>query len=634
VNGPGATISGAFATFIAPWAVALVLAASGFIAGRHVIGKLRCTSGLERAMIASALGLGLLGEAAFALASVGRLVWTAILLALAALHLFTRELWPVVFAEARSALRQIRSALRSPGTSLGVVVGALVGVLFFLLPLYPPTAFDATLYHLPAVRAFATSGTMPFLPDLRAPIFPQLGEAVMTIGYLFAGDLASQCLMAIATLLTVGLIALWTRQAFRAPGSGGLSASAFLGNPIVVSLAGAAYIEPLLTLWTTAALYSIHRFRNGHGRAWIALAGAFGGFAASTKYLGLFFLAVGAVIVVMGRMPQGVPRRRIVEGLIYSGVGLAVAGPWYGRITAATGNPLFPFATRLFGASSWEARPVDWGFPASTGPGSSSVFQAFVHFVRLPVDLLTGVERAGLVVPPSPVYLLGLPLLLLGMFRLVPVRRLVLLAAVYAIVLLPLPADVRYLTSVLPLLSVALAGCLAAATANLRPAAWKTSAQLLLSCALLLPGLTYGGYLLTTRGLPPVTPGDRDRYISRALPYYAAIQALNQRLSDHYDLFAYHAENLAYFAQGRFRGDWVGLASFQAMPEPTADPEAVYAAVRRLGADHVLIPNDRELAQTRVRPAFQRRFGLFYCDTSACVFTVQPPAERTTVSAP
>src|SRR6185436_18319680 len=46
------------------------------------------------------------------------------------------------------------------------------------LALYPPLAFDEMLYHLPFVRAMATSGAISFHPDIRFPIFPQLNEAL------------------------------------------------------------------------------------------------------------------------------------------------------------------------------------------------------------------------------------------------------------------------------------------------------------------------------------------------------------------------------------------------------------------------------------------------------------------------
>ena len=50
---------------------------------------------------------------------------------------------------------------------------------FFLLALYPPTAFDETLYHLPFAREFVRTGGVPFLPDLRFPVFPQLAEILV-----------------------------------------------------------------------------------------------------------------------------------------------------------------------------------------------------------------------------------------------------------------------------------------------------------------------------------------------------------------------------------------------------------------------------------------------------------------------
>ena len=66
------------------------------------------------------------------------------------------------------------------------------------LALYPPTGFDATLYHLPFARAFAASGRLPFqgasdasiasailrdepprLPSIKADLAPELEHPVL-----------------------------------------------------------------------------------------------------------------------------------------------------------------------------------------------------------------------------------------------------------------------------------------------------------------------------------------------------------------------------------------------------------------------------------------------------------------------
>lgn len=46
----------------------------------------------------------------------------------------------------------------------------------FLLPLYPPIAWDATGYHLPHAKLYASTGRLAINPFLRYPVFPLLNR--------------------------------------------------------------------------------------------------------------------------------------------------------------------------------------------------------------------------------------------------------------------------------------------------------------------------------------------------------------------------------------------------------------------------------------------------------------------------
>ena len=73
---------------------------------------------------------------------------------------------------------------------------------------------------------------------------------------------------------------------------GWLAAALFLGNPIVVYLAGTGYIEAGLTLFVTAGLFCLDRWRSAGGRGWLILAAVLTATACDVKYLGLFFLGI------------------------------------------------------------------------------------------------------------------------------------------------------------------------------------------------------------------------------------------------------------------------------------------------------------------------------------------------------
>jgi hypothetical protein len=688
----------------AAMAAVAALVATAHVAGRLLTGRVGFRDPLERGVVATAVGLAALAHLALALAFAGALRAAPVAAAFLILHGAGWRIWRQSWRPVRGAAARLRRLARERPllVLLAAVALAAAALPLLLLPLYPPTAFDATLYHLPYLRAFARSGTAPFLPDLRLPIFPQLNELLMSPAYLFAGDLGAQLTMAAATLASAALTFLWGRSAFpesRAAAAG--AAAAFLGNPIIVVLAGTAYVEPGLVLWVTASLYALHRFRQGGGRSWTALAALFAGCAAGGKYLGLFFVPLGLLVVLAGGLPRRTPSRRVLDGLLFALVAAMVLAPWYGRIVAATGNPLFPFFPGVFGGSVWQPMVANQGLgggaalsgaaagvaaAAGSGGTARAALAEAGHWLwallRLPWDLVIGWQRAGLTVPPSPWYLLSAPLMLLAAWRERRIRWPLLLAAVYAAALVPLPADVRYLTPVLPAVSLALGGALAYALGDLAgakparaategggghavqaaaapggdsaracaPAQAGAPAQsgapggsepgglparsegpadrpwvvIVMVALLLLPGWAYGLNRVARQGALPLDRAQREAYLARSLPLYPALQALNRSRDSGYTLYAFFAENMTYFADGRFLGDWTGPASFLRLPPLAGDPEALRRALRRLGADHLLVPNSPEMTRITAAPAFRRCFQPVYRDGAARVFALAP----------
>src|SRR5438477_4129142 len=129
----------------------------------------------EGVALRSALGLALLGQAMFFLAAIGQLRTVPIIaVTLVAIAFMWRR-------------RPRRRTSETPPRAAAPHVHLLVFTPLFVLALYPPIAFDETLYHLPFVRAFARDGALRFLADLRFPVFPQIHELLCVPVYLLAG---------------------------------------------------------------------------------------------------------------------------------------------------------------------------------------------------------------------------------------------------------------------------------------------------------------------------------------------------------------------------------------------------------------------------------------------------------------
>lgn len=613
-------------------AVVAALAATAYILGRLLTRRLSMALGIERAAVAVTVGLAALAHLALFLGLAGRLTRPALGAALAAVHLLGIPGWRDLAADLRAAVP------RSLGRGAAATLFLLLAAPLFLLALYPATAFDATLYHLPYARAFAASGAVPFLPHLRFPVFPQLNELLFAGMQLLDprwGDVGAQLVELLATVATAALLAAWAQswgeRAGRpaAGGAGWLAAAAFLGNPIVIGIGVTAYIEPGLTLFATAALYAAFRYRASGERGWAALAAAGGGAAAASKYLGLFFLAAAGVAIASARWVEGWEmegrgerqgnggrralssprRRRAGDLLLFAAVAAAVLLPWYGRIAYLTGNPVFPFLPGIFGHTPWQ--PPHLRTPEASTGGLSAL-------ARLPWDVLFARARAGSEPPLSPAYLLALPLLLVAVPGDRRVRGAVAAALAYVLLYPALPHDARYLLPALPPFSLALGAALAAVRGLAgRPRRLAAAALLLVS-----PGWAYAVYRLARQGPVPATAAARERYVAHRLPVYPAVAELNRRCGDRYTVYGFFAENMRYYALGTFLGDWNGPERFEKILPLARDPAGLAARLAGFGAGFALVPRAQTLVAVPASPAWSRRFRRVYSDPAAEVFAV------------
>jgi hypothetical protein len=485
-----------------------------------------------------------------------------------------------------------------------------------ILPIYPATAFDATMYHLPYAKAFASTGRLPFLADLRFPIFPQLTEVLFSVLFPVAGDRAAQCLSAFFTFLTAALLVEWGREEEQAA-AGWLAAAALLGNPIVMYFGTTPYVEPALTLFATAAFYAFARWRREGSLRWLALSGFFMGTAAAVKYLGLFL--VGAL--TLAALATSASGRRGRSFLAFLGAAAVALVPWYLRIYLVTGNPVFPYLASLFGSSEWDLS--GYGPRVQGTSVVSALAILLVRFVRLPFDLLFKDLNFDSHPPFSPFWLFAFPMLAAGLLRKTRWRALIGVSCLYALFTLTLPRDPRYLFPICPVLSLAAVSIGREVFEKVRRL--ETVAIVAVAGALLLlPGLLYAGRDLWRRGAPPISSEGRERYLAQRLPAFPAIAFLNRTLGSQYTLYAYHSENMPFFADGRFLGDQFGPANFRRIIGGSPDTDALWQKLRALGADHLLVIQRRSSGIPIADPRFGEFFREVYSDKEDRVYALLP----------
>jgi len=477
-------------------AVLVLLLVTAACAGTLALGP------REGLALRSALGLALCAHACFFLGVVGQL-----------------RAGPIV---ALMVVIVCGGVLKGGGRPARLAGGTPAPLLFtplFLLALFPPIAFDETLYHLPYVRGFARAGALRALPDVRFPVFPVLHELLAVPPYLLAGDVATHLVALAETIVLAALLIEWARRYdVRA---GWLAAALFLGSPLIIHLSTVLHVEMALALFIAAGFYALDRERY-------ALAGIFLGSACSVKYLGFYFALAALAIAVV--------RRRAAVFALACALSALPMTAW---IFFSTRNPIFPF----LGKSVW--LPDPWPDVGWTG--------RLIRMLRVTWDVTFARERVGWQPPVTPLLAVLLVLIAAAAVRDVRARLLALLAAVYVAIFSFLPQDSRYLVPLLPLLSIA-----GAVIASRR---WPKIATAMTLIAA-VPGFAYAAYRIGLQGFPSTR---NTEWLESRLPAYRALRRAGDET-----VYCCGAERLKSLAGGTFLGDSFGPYSYMRLPDNTS----------------------------------------------------------------
>ncbi len=598
------------------YAALIGFAALNYAVGRKLTANYEYHSTGERAAVCTSLGLVATSFLIFALCLAHWLYPATVLgiLAVAAI---------ACGSELRALAKEVTASLRplgKPGLPLGIAVGGLIFILpYALLGLYPPgeMSFDPLTYHLVVAKLYVQHHGFVFAPNVHFSLFPELTEMLFTLMLMLFDDIAAQLISSL--MLAVLIIALyaWGRQLFSR--TVGIWASAILlGIPIVIWLGATAYVEMSLTLLVTMAVYSCWNWLHGRAQQWLILAAIFAGSASGTKFIGLFFVAlIATVILFYGGRP-----RRYTPALLFLAVAVAVAAPWYARNLYYTGNPVFPFLTPIFGTGYWTAEDVadNIGDIQHTGVGRS--VSAFVSLTwRLAFNPSAFRAYSGIQGPKR--FFLLMPLLI--PFALADRRIAFPSAVAFAYIVFWFfvgSQDMRYLVPAFPLISLSMAAALN--TILELPPIGRRWAHHGVIVGLVCVAAMYSSWRIAVDSLRgfgalPVTQEQREKFFARYWPAYPAVKVLNHLKGQQYTLLPVGAFPMAYFADGTFLGEDFGAARQARIFAEHGDSQGLYRELVSLGADYLLLARDP--GRLREDEFFRNHFKLVYA---------RPPADGRT----
>ena len=351
-------------------------------------------------LLSAGLGFGLIGIVMLVLALAGALWPPLIAAAAVALVLLTpRTLWANFAAD----LRQIAAVPLPRALRIFLLLSVMIAL---LQALSPPVAWDALVYHLTIPQRTLMAGRLlPFNDLLPHEDFPIFMSSLYLLAILLRGDIAAQCIHFLFGLMTLGLIALTTRQLF-AREAVPAALAITLSIPIMLLLSSWAYSDIALTFFTLAAVYVYHRWLAERAQGYLILSGLLAGLALGLKYTS--FLLPVTIIAFLPHDARGSRLRAITLFILAC---IATAAPWYLKNLWFTGNPIYPF---VFGGPQWDDLRAVWYARPGTGIGFD-----LLALLRLPLDTTLGFRDANFVDGRiGPLLLLLLPLLLLRRPRL------------------------------------------------------------------------------------------------------------------------------------------------------------------------------------------------------------------------
>ena len=586
------------------------LALAGYAIGYRLTRRVSYESFLEEVSVCTGLGLGTIAFLIFLLGLPGLLYRSVVLLVLAVCVAASYSAFPHLFKRIRSSLSRLRARVILMGAGVFLATIPLLA-----LPLYPPSAMDSTMYFLASAKIYVHAHQLVLTPYLRLPLLTQLNEMLFVLALLFSDDVTAQSIQMLMLAIVVVAVLAFSRRYFSEQ-TAWWSTALMLTSPMVLFAGVFAYVDVSLLLFGTLAAYAFWNWLGAREGGWLLLTGVFCGFAASTKYPGLFFLFFFGLVTLY----IAIRERKYSLPLQLGTATLALAGPWYLRNFFLTGNPVFPFLPRVFGYTFWSAEDVTKlvavmrGIGFGRGPRALLLLPWHLAFRQ---DVFYGAFKL------TTIYFFAFPLVAVFMVKDARLRKLTGFALAFTLFWFFSDQELRYLLPAVPMITVATAASLdmllrAVPFVRNWSRYWLVTA--VVGVALVSSGYGFVRDFWRMSGPIPVTQQQRDNYLTAVLPSYPAYKFLNELKGENYRVYALHDVNLAYYADGTFMGDIFGPARYEPIVNNLQDGRALYSELRRLQADFFLANSSVWEVKLPQDEFFSKHFKLIFSRPTVRVF--------------
>jgi len=274
--------------------------------------------------------------------------------------------------------------------------------------LMPPHEWDEVAYHLALPKLYVQAHRVVYVPFIVHSNWPMNSEMLFSISLMWGSDIAPHLLMLGAAILMVwGLLVVAHR--YFDDRVGVVAAALFLSVTLVKRLAGTGLIDLAPGVYVLPALVALERWQQERHWPWLALSGAYAGFAAGSKLMGGAFPILVGLLLLAGELRQRPLQLKAIlrYGTLFGLAGLLVAGPWYLRSFLWTGNPIWPFAYNIIGGRNWDTLGDEYYYKESLLEGYTlfvpqspvGLLQSFVYLLTRPAEMGGYAGGIGVVVP-------------------------------------------------------------------------------------------------------------------------------------------------------------------------------------------------------------------------------------------
>ncbi|MGE0449605.1 MAG: ArnT family glycosyltransferase [Vicinamibacterales bacterium] len=320
----------------------------------------------ERAHVSLAVGVAAASSALFALAAVGAYRPSIVAGFLIVAALSRPSTYVLAVRRIRIVAHRMRSRERARPPASHLVYGACSAAALacaIVGALSPEIEYDALWYHLWLPRQWLDAGHPVDIVQEYVSLYPLGWELLYGAGLVVGGAGAAK-LLHWACLPLVGWAAVLIARRLIPTASRPLTFALVVTAPTLTWEATTAYVDLALAWLLAATVYALFRFHESGDARWVLLGGVLMGASLGVKHLALVALAVCAVAILTSAPLRGASARKRARVMAaFAVVALAIAGPWYVRAWAASGNPVFPEMYSLFGA----APPERWSEATERG---------------------------------------------------------------------------------------------------------------------------------------------------------------------------------------------------------------------------------------------------------------------------